>query len=185
MRLRHLAAFAAASLLSVAAQAGVFITAGNTSGEPTWNRTTAGNPPTTLSPVGTAVPYEVTAITVDFTGIYGFSSVALYDNFLHLYVGSFDPSNQFANLLVANDDAPVIGTSGFFQSLTAGLTYYVVASGFANYDAGGYLLTVAGRGNISEVVPGVVPEPAAWAMLIVGFGAVGLAARRRREAATA
>ncbi|MFA7440560.1 MAG: PEPxxWA-CTERM sorting domain-containing protein [Sphingomonadaceae bacterium] len=30
-----------------------------------------------------------------------------------------------------------------------------------------------------------VPEPATWAMLIVGFGAIGLAARRRRPAVTA
>lgn len=29
--------------------------------------------------------------------------------------------------------------------------------------------------------PGVVPEPASWAMLIVGFGLVGAAARRRRS----
>jgi len=31
---------------------------------------------------------------------------------------------------------------------------------------------------------GAVPEPATWAMLIVGFGAVGVAARRRSRAAT-
>jgi hypothetical protein len=32
---------------------------------------------------------------------------------------------------------------------------------------------------------GVVPEPATWAMMIAGFGLVGAALRRRREAATA
>ena len=32
---------------------------------------------------------------------------------------------------------------------------------------------------------GVIPEPATWAMLIVGFGLVGAASRRRREARTA
>ncbi len=36
-----------------------------------------------------------------------------------------------------------------------------------------------------DVTSGAVPEPATWAMLIIGFGAVGFAARRRREAATA
>jgi hypothetical protein len=30
-----------------------------------------------------------------------------------------------------------------------------------------------------------VPEPATWAMLIAGFGAVGVAARRRRTVRTA
>ncbi len=32
---------------------------------------------------------------------------------------------------------------------------------------------------------GVVPEPGTWAMLIAGFGLVGMAARRRRVAAAA
>ena len=32
-------------------------------------------------------------------------------------------------------------------------------------------------------IPGGVPEPATWAMLIAGFGLVGAAARRRRLAA--
>lgn len=37
--------------------------------------------------------------------------------------------------------------------------------------------------NVSSVaVPGGVPEPAAWAMLIIGFGLVGAAARRRTSA---
>ncbi len=30
------------------------------------------------------------------------------------------------------------------------------------------------------MVPGVVPEPGTWAMLIAGFGFVGVAMRRRR-----
>lgn len=30
-------------------------------------------------------------------------------------------------------------------------------------------------------VPGVIPEPATWGMLIAGFGLVGFAARRRRQ----
>ncbi len=33
---------------------------------------------------------------------------------------------------------------------------------------------------IIRVTAGAIPEPATWAMLIAGFGLVGLAARRRR-----
>ena len=31
-------------------------------------------------------------------------------------------------------------------------------------------------------IPSAVPEPATWAMMIVGFGLAGAAMRRRREA---
>jgi hypothetical protein len=45
------------------------------------------------------------------------------------------------------------------------------------------------QGNLSlrYVVPGegVIPEPATWAMMIAGFGLVGVAARRRRKAVAA
>lgn len=40
-----------------------------------------------------------------------------------------------------------------------------------------------GAKNLPEPVSGMVPEPATWAMLIAGFGMVGLAARRRRQGA--
>jgi hypothetical protein len=39
-----------------------------------------------------------------------------------------------------------------------------------------------GVDNVS-IISGVVPEPATWAMLIIGFGAVGFAARRRTAVA--
>ncbi|MBA2466428.1 MAG: PEPxxWA-CTERM sorting domain-containing protein, partial [Sphingomonas sp.] len=31
--------------------------------------------------------------------------------------------------------------------------------------------------------PGAVPEPATWAMMLIGFGATGAAMRRRRKVA--
>lgn len=40
--------------------------------------------------------------------------------------------------------------------------------------------TVGGQGFSGHASPGAVPEPSTWAMLILGFGAVGAAMRRRR-----
>jgi hypothetical protein len=49
----------------------------------------------------------------------------------------------------------------------------------ARFDNGNAAIIASSVEDISN--PGVVPEPATWAMLIVGFGAVGFAARRRRQ----
>ena len=38
--------------------------------------------------------------------------------------------------------------------------------------------------TITRVVPGAVPEPATWAMMLVGFGAIGFTLRRRSAAGT-
>jgi len=46
----------------------------------------------------------------------------------------------------------------------------------------------AGTINIQAIVPdqhGAVPEPTTWAMMLLGFGGVGLAMRRRRRIAAA
>ncbi|TRW17435.1 PEPxxWA-CTERM sorting domain-containing protein [Glacieibacterium frigidum] len=42
-----------------------------------------------------------------------------------------------------------------------------------------------GQGYRIDTVSGAVPEPGVWAMLIVGFGLVGFAARRRKRVVTA
>jgi hypothetical protein len=53
---------------------------------------------------------------------------------------------------------------------------------FASRDVGGW----QSYGNlVTDVQVAAVPEPGVWAMLITGFGMVGAAVRRRRQAATA
>ncbi len=52
-------------------------------------------------------------------------------------------------------------------------------------DISKFVLTAGFIGIADIMVSSVIPEPATWALLISGFGLVGLAARRRKAAATA
>ena len=174
-------AFAALATMLAAPAAAVTIN-GDTTGGPTWQRTLSGAPPTALSGVGTAVRYQVTSFTVDAVGTYNFLSTAGYDNYLHLYEGAFNPLSQFDGALIANDDFPSIGTSGFVFDLLVGTSYFAVASGFGNGDFGAYTLNITGDGNVIVGGTPAVPEPESWALMIAGFGLVGAAMRRRRIA---
>lgn len=181
--------FAIASSLATAAFADTVNVNGDTTGGATWNRPVGGNPPTPpVSGVGTATRYEVTQFTVGQAGAYDFLSVATtgWDNYLFLYQTSFDPTDQFANVIIGNDDFPVIGMSGFDGvNLLTGVSYLAVSTGFANDDFGAYVLTISGPGTIT-IGGGAVPEPATWAIMILGFGLVGGAMRsaNRRQKLT-
>ena len=177
--MRNSVALVALMFAAAPALAGTVVINGDTTGGPTYNRPLAGSPPTTLSAVGTAVHYEVTAFTVDADGAYDLNSVASgYDNFLGLHSVAFDPDAPLTNALIYNDDRPTIGISGFVFNLQAGVSYFAVASGFENDDFGAYALTITGPGDIT-VGGNAVPEPATWAMMIAGFGLAGAAMRRR------
>jgi hypothetical protein len=68
---------------------------------------------------------------------------------------------------------------------------FMVAHGFGynladNPTYPGYTVVASnGGGGIIETLPGGVPEPATWALMISGFGMVGMGLRRRRLQATA
>jgi PEP-CTERM motif len=132
-----------------------------------------------LSGVGTAVHYKATAFTVATSGNYSFlmTGVGAWDTFLILYSPTFVPTNGLSNAIIANDDFPNIGTSGFTTSLLAGTSYIAITTGFGNTDVGQYTLEINPVGTLA------VPEPGTWAMLIAGFGIVGAAMRRRFKVA--
>ncbi|HPU15931.1 MAG TPA: PEPxxWA-CTERM sorting domain-containing protein [Polymorphobacter sp.] len=69
-------------------------------------------------------------------------------------------------------------TTGTFVATGTTATLLFEASGNTGYDAGIGLDAVSIAG-----VPGAVPEPASWALMIGGFGLVGSALRRRRSVA--
>jgi hypothetical protein len=172
--------------LSSVALAAPFNYIDTTVGGPIWNRPLSGIPPTGLSGVGTAVPYHVFEFTVDTSGAYDFLSLGAipvdWDNFLVLYAGPFNPATPLVNAIVANDDFPSIGRSGFNGvALTAGTQYFLVTTGLANNDAGAFSNVIDGVGN---VVPGQVPEPGTIALLgtsLVVGSAVAWRRRKREE----
>ena len=156
-----------------------------TLGGPTWNRPLAGVPPVGLSGVGTAVPYDVTAFTVDANGSYTFLSTGTtpvnWDNYAILYQTNFNAASPLTNVLVSNDDNPGIGLAGFTISLTSGPNYFFVESGFGNADAGAYSLSITGPGNITLGSASEVPEPATAGLFALGGAALLLARKLRRQ----
>ena len=153
---------------------------GDTTGGPTFNRIFGGSPPFVLSGTGTAVPYDAFTFHVDLTGTYSMEQTAeSFDGYFNFYQGSFNPLDPLTNAVATNDDdgpacqyCPMIADI----TLTSGVTYILVSTGFGNSDYGSFTNVISGVGNPIE---GAVPEPATFAL--VGLGFVGLGFWRRRK----
>lgn len=170
-RLTLLALAAVASMSS--AQAVIVTGSGTLSNtDPAFNRPLEDL--TGLSSVGTAVRYDVLHFFVGTTGEYTFLTTAMFDPFSVLYSPSFSGAAPLTDAQVANDDLLGVTTSGFAFTLDAGTHYFLVTTGFGNTDLGAYSTTIGGPGTITAV-----PEPAAYAMMALGLGLVGIARRRR------
>jgi PEP-CTERM motif len=182
--MKHLMFAALALSAAIATPASAVTVVGTTTGGPTWNRPLTLS---SLSGVGTAVPYKATPFTVSASGSYTFllTTVGTYDPFLLLYGTAFNAATPLTNLLALNDDfsSGNFNQSGFTFALLAGTSYFAIATGFDNTDFGDYTLAINGPGTVN--VGGAVPEPTTWAMLLAGFGIVGGALRRRRRQALA
>jgi hypothetical protein len=161
---------------------------GTTVDGPTFNRPVENglNPPNTLSNTATAVAFSEFAFNVDQDGLYGFMSAGrdpeFWDNYTVLYAGAFDPDNPLLNAVVANDDNPFVGFSGFSGlevDLTAGI-YTLVTTGFDNDDAGAFTNVIFGPAGSSI---SAVPEPSTLVLstlVAIGIGWTAVRARRRR-----
>ena len=161
---------------------------GTTVGEATWSRPLANgvNPPVALAAVGTNVPFSAFQFNVDTTGAYDFLSTstdpANWDNYTFLYVNSFDSTNPLDNIVIANNNFPTKGLSGFNNvSLTAGLNYFLVTSGFADADAGAFLNTISSANRIIAGPATPIPTPA----LLPGLIGMGITLLRKKKANSA
>jgi hypothetical protein len=164
--------------------AGSFTYSATTVGESTWHRPAANgvNVPFKLAAVGDAVSFSASEFNVDTTGLYNFLSTSTtptnWDNYTFLYANSFDAAKPLDNIVIANNNFPSKGVSGFDNvSLTAGISYFLVTSGFANGDQGEFTNTIANAGRISSGPPTAVPTPA----LLPGLIGLGIAAIRKKK----
>ncbi len=94
-------------------------------------------------------------------------------------IGSISPA--FSTFTSALNDAGnrLTITFGGGENLAVGLG--AIGGGFDNFglDLNGL---VAGDNFALSITPGMVPEPATWVQMILGFGIAGVLVRRRRQA---
>jgi len=123
-----------------------------TTSNPTFNRPTAGTPPTGLSAVGTAVYYEVVGLDITTPGSATISSSSTIDNFGGLYnTSGFIPSTPLVNAISYTDD--VTGTNfGFTYNFPSAGRYFIVFTTFDNGDVGSFSMTTT-NGTFANLLP--------------------------------
>lgn len=121
------------------------------------------------------------------SGAGNFDIVFNYDRILWETGGASGGVNGFGGTsAAAGFNAGQGGASGTFGQLAGSLTNGALLDGGPNSLVRNSNVGVAGRyvfevrnGNV--IVPGAVPEPEAWALMLVGFGLMGFALRRRNS----
>lgn len=132
-------------------------------------------------------------ITVDLGAAYNLSGVTLFNTHNSSYRDRGTGNFQIFGSNTVAGGALVGGTSILSATLNAGATANPVAQSFTLGGSYRYIsfnpTSVAASGNSCcatgygldelRVFGAAVPEPGAWSLMIVGFGLVGFAARRR------
>jgi hypothetical protein len=137
------------------------------------------------NPNGTIAALRVfKANTYNFT----FTTTGKFDVLVQMQASAFKPSvpqllafSLFkgvpgSGVFVTNSGAPITGPA--IDTILQAGQYYVQIDSSTLINKGDEFVT-------GGLTLSAVPEPATWAMMITGFGLLGLAARRRRELATA
>ncbi|MGI4876171.1 MAG: FxDxF family PEP-CTERM protein, partial [Janthinobacterium lividum] len=124
----------------------------------------------TISQPNTIGVSSFTNSAVGNTGVFNFTSIALYSG---VGVGG---TQLETGVIVPRAGGT---TQAYLDAYTFGVGSYTIA----------YSGTVKGRpasvGSSVTFALAEVPEPASWALMVVGFGMVGFAARRRTTAVAA
>lgn len=153
-----------------------------------------------------ASPAYAARLLFDFSGPSGTAMFQLDSNPTPDSSQTFIGSDQFSFSNVAGTFGGVAGTAstisfgnGIFSSLSItapnlGFTQFNSPTLFTGSPATPTFLTGSftlvnpffgnGRLTISPVAVAAVPEPATWAMMLVGFGGIGFAMRRRSKVRT-
>ncbi len=158
------------------------------------------------NPINSGTGASGVQLTITYGVFLGANNLGQYNavfDFLHeetpnganpcLYGG---PNNQGVNINGCADRVTLSLNSGATQFFDIdGVDYSLEITGFV---VGGMpfseFLTIEGLDNVAQlrgriaaesVIGSGVPEPQSWAMMLLGFGAVGLIARRRQKAVAA
>lgn len=136
------------------------------------------------------------ASTGDTTTI-GFSEAGLGNPNFEESLSFTNDMDGFYSVLVGTSSASVDFTKAVLSGVTGSIDVLKVFDkgdgeslyGEGNLLAGMYTLTLSGTNNDTGAASGTitirdmnsaVPEPATWAMMLLGFGAIGFSLRRRR-----
>jgi PEP-CTERM motif-containing protein len=129
----------------------------------------------------TTIGYSEAGLTNPFTEMLTFTNTLAGD-----YTISLDTSDRSVNFTSA---VLFDGTNSFnLTSLFDNGTFELWGLGPQFFAAGQYTLTIMGSNTNTGALGGTVtiqsvPEPGTWAMMLLGFGAVGFAMRRKRRPA--
>ncbi len=129
---------------------------GDTTAGNTWDRPyTVGTGEPSSCSISTQGPvhYNRQGFFVEETGTYTIDAswtTAAYDGYLHLYEETFTPQDQCLDLIAQDDDYNGATSSQIAAiTLTAGVQYYVIASGFNATDFGTYDISITGDSTIT------------------------------------